>query len=48
MHIGIDVNKVCEKLLKDGVAAFQNSFSSLLSSIEKKADSLCLEQNARG
>lgn len=48
LHIGIDVNKVCEKLLQDGVAAFQKSFSSLLSSIEKKADSLCLRQNARG
>lgn len=45
MRIAIDVNKVCEKLLKDGVTAFQNSFSSLLSSIDKKADSLCLKQN---
>jgi transaldolase len=45
MRIGIDVNKVCEKLLQDGVAAFQNSFSSLLSSIDKKANSLSIEQN---
>jgi len=33
---GIDVNKVCLKLLDDGVAAFQKSFESLLNSIETK------------
>ncbi len=35
--IGIDVNKVCDKLLKDGVIAFEKSFESLLRSIESKA-----------
>ncbi|MEW6714348.1 MAG: transaldolase [Nitrospirota bacterium] len=32
----IDVNKVCLKLLDDGVAAFQKSFESLLNAIETK------------
>ncbi|HOX54317.1 MAG TPA: transaldolase [Candidatus Omnitrophota bacterium] len=45
--VGIDVNRVCDKLLQDGVVAFQNSFSSLLSSIEKKAESLSLKENAK-
>lgn len=47
-RIGIDVDKVCERLLIDGVAAFQNSFLSLFSSIDKKSDSLSVKMNARG
>jgi transaldolase len=34
--LGIDINDVCAKLLKDGVVAFEQSFDSLLSAIEKK------------
>jgi transaldolase len=33
----IDINQICDKLLKDGISAFQNSFASLLKSIEQKA-----------
>ncbi len=36
-NFGIDMNRVCAKLLKDGAAAFTNSFVSLLSTLEKKA-----------
>lgn len=36
---GIDINKVCEKLLQGGVIAFEKSFESLLDSIEKKMSS---------
>lgn len=35
-ELGIDMAAVCEKLLSDGIAAFQRSFSSLLDGIEKK------------
>lgn len=35
-EFGIDINKVCDKLLQDGVVAFENSFVSLLKSIEEK------------
>lgn len=35
--IGIDIDGVCETLLRDGVAAFQKSFDSLLRAIEQKA-----------
>ncbi|MFC1590556.1 transaldolase [Candidatus Omnitrophota bacterium] len=35
--LGIDVDAICEQLLTDGVAAFENAFDSLLVSIEKKA-----------
>jgi len=34
----IDVNGICEQLLKDGVIAFEKSFESLLNSIKKKAE----------
>ncbi len=37
MKYGIDLNDICDKLLKDGVVAFQSSFSSLLEAIEEKA-----------
>ena len=37
---GIDINRVCERLLQDGVRAFEQSFTSLLGSIEKKAAEL--------
>lgn len=33
---GIDINDVCAQLLKEGVAAFEKSFDSLLNSLEKK------------
>jgi len=39
-NFGIDIDTVCAKLLEDGVAAFEKSFDSLLSSIETKAGSL--------
>ena len=31
---GIDIDRVCEQLLLDGVKAFKKSFDALLSSIE--------------
>jgi len=37
----IDVDSVCEKLLRDGVTSFQRSFDSLLASIEQKTRNLC-------
>lgn len=37
---GININSVCEKLLRDGVVAFEKSFDSLLGSIEKKSETL--------
>lgn len=38
---GIDVDEICEKLLADGVLAFEKSFDALLGAIESKAKSLC-------
>ena len=38
---GIDINKACDKLLIDGVLAFEKSFEALINSIETKARSLC-------
>lgn len=35
--LGIDVDIICEKLLREGVEAFEKSFDSLLKSIELKA-----------
>jgi transaldolase len=40
-ELGIDINEVCNQLLKDGVLAFEKSFDSLLSSIEKKTKAIC-------
>lgn len=37
---GIDIDAVCDRLLKDGVNAFQKSFVSLLQAIEEKAAKL--------
>ncbi len=37
----IDIDKVCAKLLDDGVAAFESSFESLLHSIDEKRSKLC-------
>ncbi|MFC1666442.1 transaldolase [Candidatus Omnitrophota bacterium] len=37
----IDVDIVCERLLHDGLVAFEKSFDALLSSINKKAGELC-------
>jgi transaldolase len=39
--LGIDVDSICEKLLEDGVVAFERSFDSLLQSIEEKTKVLC-------
>jgi transaldolase/glucose-6-phosphate isomerase len=33
---GIDIDKVCSKLLEDGLVSFEKSFDSLLTTIEKK------------
>lgn len=41
-NVGIDVGVVCEKLLQEGVRAFEESFDSLLKSIEGKAKSSIL------
>ena len=38
--LGIDLNAVCATLFKDGLASFENSFGSLLRSIEKKSQSV--------
>ncbi|MDD5438969.1 MAG: transaldolase [Candidatus Omnitrophica bacterium] len=38
---GIDVNAVCDTLLKDGLDAFVRSFNSLLGSIDAKSRALC-------
>ncbi len=40
-ELGIDVDAICEKLLRDGVAAFEKSFDSLLDSIKEKSEELC-------
>ena len=40
---GIDINEVCLKLLKEGVAAFEKSFDELMTSIDTKAKSLSLK-----
>jgi len=37
---GIDVNRICMKLLEDGIASFEKSFDSLLETIEKKSERL--------
>ncbi|UCC94548.1 MAG: transaldolase [Candidatus Omnitrophota bacterium] len=39
-ELGIDIDKVCAKLLEDGVVAFQKSFISLLKGIEIKVKKL--------
>ncbi len=38
--LGLDINVICNKLLQDGVAAFERSFDSLLNSIEEKVKKL--------
>ncbi|OGX54358.1 MAG: transaldolase [Omnitrophica WOR_2 bacterium RIFOXYB2_FULL_45_11] len=35
-RFGINVDEICQKLLKDGIILFENSFDSLLKSIENK------------
>lgn len=37
MNFGIEINSICENLMKDGLAAFEKSFESQLKSIEEKA-----------
>jgi transaldolase len=39
--IGIDINEVCTKLLRDGVIAFKSSFDALLDTIKAKGKNLC-------
>jgi len=39
-EVGIDIDDICAKLLKDGVVAFEESFESLLSAIEEKKSRL--------
>ena len=34
--LGIDINDICARLIKDGVSAFEKSFESLLNSIDSK------------
>lgn len=40
-NVGIDIDTVCQDLLREGVKAFEDAFEALLSSIEKKAAQLC-------
>jgi transaldolase len=40
---GIDVDRVCDRLLAEGVAAFEKSFQQLLASIETKARGLAVK-----
>jgi transaldolase len=40
---GIDINQVCSKLLEEGVSSFNKAFDSLMTSIDKKAASLCIK-----
>ena len=35
--LGIDIDQVCQDLLRDGVKAFEDAFEALLNAIEKKA-----------
>jgi transaldolase len=42
----ININGVCLKLLRDGVRAFNESFLSLLDTIEKKSSALCVPHKA--
>jgi len=37
---GINVDTICQKLLKDGIALFENSFDSLLKSVENKISAI--------
>ena len=39
--LGIDIDIVCQDLLRDGVKAFEDAFEALLNAIEKKAAQLC-------
>ncbi len=41
--LGIDIDSVCQELLREGVKAFEDSFEALLSAIEKKAAQLCAQ-----
>lgn len=36
--LGIDIHEVCDRLQKDGVKSFANSFESLMTTLEKKRD----------
>lgn len=36
--LGIDIHQVCDRLQKDGVKSFVNSFESLMTTLEKKRD----------
>ncbi len=38
--LGIDIDQVCQDLLRDGVKAFEDAFEALLNAIEKKAAQL--------
>lgn len=42
--IRIKVDVICEKLLADGVVAFERSFESLLNTINSKKNELCLKK----
>jgi len=40
---GINIDHICQDLLRDGVVAFEDAFEALLVSIEKKASELCVK-----
>lgn len=42
-EIGIDVGIVCNKLLEEGLMAFEKSFEDLMATIEEKSKKLCVK-----
>jgi len=41
---GINVDRICAQLLKDGVSAFEDAFEELMASVERKAAQLVLDK----
>lgn len=46
-RFNIDVDTICQKLLKDGIILFENSFDSLLKSIENKISAIKDKENVQ-
>ncbi|MEK6563889.1 MAG: transaldolase [Candidatus Omnitrophota bacterium] len=44
-RFNVDVDAICQKLLKDGITIFENSFDSLLKSIENKISNIQGKEN---
>jgi transaldolase len=47
ISLGIDMNKITQKLLEDGVKSFSESFKSLIKSLEDKVSKIKSEVNAK-